>query len=101
MTYQRNMGFSEAFVRGWRSPRSEDALHDPVEDRVEYAEVRGHDRDEDEGDRGGLDQGVAIRPLNPLQLCPARGEEPEHAAALALARGRRLLAGPAPLRVLG
>jgi hypothetical protein len=78
---------------------SEDALHDPVEGGVEDAEVGGHDADEDDGDRGGLDQRVAIRPLDALELGPAGGDETADPAALAL--DLRLPRRPALLGFLG
>ena len=43
--------------------------------RVEGAEVGGDDGDEDDRHGGGLDQGVAVGPLDLLQLGPAGGEE--------------------------
>ena len=79
ITYQRYI--SEAFVRGsWL----EDLLDQEVEERVEGAEVGGRDGDEDDRDRGRLDQRVAVGPLDFLQLGPAGGEEADDAAALAL-----------------
>src|SRR6266849_6409855 len=89
MTYQRNiMGAS-----------SQDVLDEPVEDCVERAEVGRGDRDEEEGDRGCLDQRLAVRPLNALELGPTGDEEADDGAALALDLSLRCLA-PALLEVL-
>ena len=66
---------------------------------VEGAQVGGHDGDEDEGHGRGLDQGVAVGPLDALQLGPAGGEEADDArragAPAALARA----CGAAPARL--
>src|ERR687891_592559 len=75
-----------ALSRSWAmaGAGSKDPLHEPVEDRVEDAEVGGQDRDEDQGHGGSLDQRLAIRPLHALELGPAGDEEADHRAARAL-----------------
>src|SRR5205085_10303486 len=91
----------------WESGGSEDALDDPVEQRVQGAEVGGGDGDEDHGHRGGLDQGLAVGPLHPLELRPAGDDEAHDRAALSL-RGlgrdlaalRRLLGATLALALL-
>src|SRR3954447_19754685 len=90
MTYQRNIS----------RPRSEQVLDEEVEDRVEGAQVGGRDGDEEDGHRGGLDERLAVGPLDPLQLRPARDDEPDDAPALAL-RGGGLRLLPAVGRLLG
>src|SRR5919198_3283415 len=86
MTYQRYMG------------RSEEVLDEEVEEAVERAEVGGRDGDEEDRDRRRLDQRLAVRPLDPLELGPAGHQEADHHAALALGRGLPALA--ALLRLL-
>src|SRR3954452_5711384 len=90
MTYQRNIS----------RPRSEQVLDEEVEDRVEGTEIDGRDRDEEDGDGRGLDEGVAVRPLDALELRPAGDDEADDAAALAL-RGGGLRLLPALGRLLG
>src|SRR5262249_39699034 len=87
MTYQRNISGSQ------------EVLDEVVEDRVEGAEVGRGDPEEEDRHAGGLDQRLAVRPLDLLELGPARREEPEDAAALAL--GGRGLGSAAIRRLLG
>src|SRR3954452_24886083 len=84
MTYQRNIS----------RPRSEQVLDEEVEDRVEGAQVGGRDGDEEDGHRGGLDQRLAVGPLDPLQLRPARDEEAHDPPALPFGRRRLRLLAP-------
>src|SRR5205814_3425775 len=77
---------------------SEEVLDEEVEEAVERAEVGRGDRDEEDRDRRGLDQRLAVGPLNALELGPAGDQESHHRAALALRRGLPALA--ALLRLL-
>src|SRR5215216_7969243 len=85
MTYQRNMevAFSGRWggLSGWDL---EKPLHEEVEERVERSQIGGQNGDEDQRDRGGLDQRVAVGPLNALELGPAGDEEAEDSAPLPL-----------------
>src|SRR6185436_4258333 len=76
----------------------EDSLDQEVECRVQRAEIGGRNRDEDDRDGSGLDEGLAIRPLDPLQLRPAGSDEADDPTALAL--GLRLLLAPSQLLAL-
>src|SRR4051812_11613438 len=87
------MKFADARLSQVSSIGSQDLLDQEVEGRVERAEVGGGDGDEDDCDRGCLDQGVAVWPLDLFQLCPAGEEEADHAAALALRLRLFLLLG--------
>src|SRR6188768_463507 len=83
---------------------SDDLSDHPAEDAVESAEIGGGDDDEEDRDRGRLDERVAVGPLDFLELRPAGSEEAEDAGALPLG-GRLLLAlgellALAPLAVL-
>src|SRR5436190_16294455 len=102
MTYQRNIRKQVAGSRYQVEPRggasSQQVLDEEVEEGVERAEVGGGDGYEQDRHPRGLDQRLAIRPLDPLELCPAGDEEADHAAALALGGG--LARRPAPLGLL-
>src|SRR5215216_456292 len=97
MTYQRNI--EPACLSLVSGMGSEDALDDEVEDGIQRAEVGGGDRDEDHGNRRGLDEGLAVRPLYALELGPAGDQEAHDCSALSL--DRLGLPLPAPLRLLG
>src|SRR6188474_831041 len=73
----------------YRASASQDLFDEEAEDGVEGAEVGRGDGDEDDRHGARLDQGVAIGPLDLLQLGPAGEEEADHPAALAF--GLRLL----------
>ena len=60
------------------------------EDRVQQPEVAAHDQDEAEHDAGERDEGLAVRPLDPLELGPDCDEE--------LYDTRAVLVGLAPPR---
>src|SRR4051794_4240460 len=85
------MTFADAQLCQVLSIGSQDLLDQIIESRVERAEIGGGDGDEDDCDRGGLDQGVAIGPLDLFQLGPAGEEKADDAAALALLRLRLFL----------
>src|SRR5215212_4124266 len=85
MTYQRNM--EVAFSEGWASLtgwKSDEALDEPVEDRVQRSQVGGRHGDEDHRDHGGLNQGLAVGPLDALELGPTGDEEADDPSSLAL-----------------
>src|SRR3954454_1920618 len=62
---------------------SDETLDEPVEERVERSEVGGRHGDEDHGHHGSLNQGLAVGPLDALELGPAGDEEADDPAALA------------------
>src|SRR5215208_8025476 len=82
MTYQRNMEVRCLSLA--RGMGSEEALDEEVEDRVEGAQVGRCDRDEDQGNGRGLDQGLTVGPLDALELGPARHDEAHDGPALPL-----------------
>src|SRR5437763_14867643 len=61
----------------------EDCLDQFGEDLVEDAEVDTRDHHEEDDDPGELGERPAIRPLDALELGPARPEEPENLTAAA------------------
>src|SRR4051794_39379311 len=83
MTYQRNIEVAFSGWKGLWSRGSNEPLDEPVEERVESSEVGGGDRDEDHRDGGRLNQRLAVGPLHPLELGPARDEEPDDPPTLA------------------
>src|SRR3954453_9662052 len=62
---------------------SDETLDEPVEERVERSEVGGRHGDEDHGHHGSLNQGLAVGPLDALELGPAGDEEADDPAPLA------------------
>src|SRR5215216_2873689 len=80
MTYQRNIEVAFSGLSLWGS---DEALDEPVEQRIEGAQVGGGDRDEDHRHCGGLDQRLAVGPLDALELRPAGDEEADDPPALA------------------
>src|SRR6185295_10400919 len=79
MTYQRYM-----------CAPLDDLLDQIIENAVEGTEVGRRDGDEEDRHRGCLNKGVAVGPLDFLELGPAGGEKAEDAAALTVARSRLL-----------
>src|SRR3954453_21916070 len=85
MTYQRNM--EVAFSGRWGAFSGsdlEEPLHEEVEEGVQRPQIGGQNGNKDQRHRGGLDQRVAVGPLNALELGPAGDEEAEDPASLAL-----------------
>ena len=73
-------------------------LDEEVEDGVERAQVCRGDRDEEDGHGRSLNEGLAVGPLDLLELRPTRDEESDDGAATTLRRG--LLGSAAALGLL-